>query len=104
MGKKQQQIWNYAQTIAATYPDSNRATYVYEAYYLRVPYWDWAADPALPNCLVTPQITITTPSGPQTIDNPLYTYKFHPLPLGTDIPTNDPVRFLTLDMKPLFEC
>lgn len=58
---------------------------------LRVPYWDWAKNPNLPESTTYQKISINTPTGQKTLDNPLYSYKFHPLPLGTDIPTNDPV-------------
>lgn len=84
-------MWNYAQDIAASYPDENRDTYVAAATTLRVPYWDWASDPPMPDALVTPTITINTPEGQQEVNNPLYTYKFHPLPVGTDIPSDNPV-------------
>lgn len=87
----QQIIWNKAQTIAASYPAETVNKYLSAASSLRIPYWDWASDPTLPNSLVSPQINITTPAGPRLVDNPLFNYTFHPLPVGTDIPPNDPV-------------
>ncbi|KAL1969229.1 hypothetical protein VTN77DRAFT_483 [Rasamsonia byssochlamydoides] len=95
----EQIVWNYAQDIASSYPDDTRDTYVAAATTLRVPYWDWASDPLMPDALVTPQITINTPSGQQQIDNPLYAYKFHPLPLGTDIPTDNPLANYTSTVR-----
>lgn len=42
-------------------------------------YWDASADISLPS-IVTEQkeATVLTPSGPQCIRNPLYSYYFHP--------------------------
>ncbi|EEA23434.1 hypothetical protein TMatcc_002304 [Talaromyces marneffei ATCC 18224] len=87
----EQRIWQYAQSIAATYPASQRQAYMEAAVSLRVPYWDWAVNPNMPECLTYQSIMINTSTGQETIDNPLYSYKFHPLPLGTDIPTDDPL-------------
>ncbi|KUL89658.1 hypothetical protein ZTR_00412 [Talaromyces verruculosus] len=38
----EQRIWQYAQSIAASYPDDQRQAYVDAATTLRAPYWDWA--------------------------------------------------------------
>ncbi|KAH7118957.1 hypothetical protein B0J11DRAFT_552225 [Dendryphion nanum] len=51
---------------------------------LRLPYWDSAAVPpsgqgSLPMCLQSPKIDVKLPNGTNTIDNPLYSYRFHPL-------------------------
>lgn len=56
-------------------------------------------NPNMPECLTYQSIMINTSTGQETIDNPLYSYKFHPLPLGTDIPTDDPVSFPFLPKK-----
>lgn len=50
----------------------------------RHPYWDWAAEPpkgesVLPRSMTTPTLTVTMPNGTNTIANPLYAYKFHPV-------------------------
>jgi len=29
--------------------------------------------------MTSPKVTVTTPNGASTIDNPLYAYKFHPV-------------------------
>ncbi|GAM33797.1 hypothetical protein TCE0_013r00958 [Talaromyces pinophilus] len=87
----EQRIWQYAQSIAASYPDDQRQAYVDAATTLRVPYWDWAVNPNMPESLEYQAIVINTPTGEQTMDNPLYSYKFHPLPLGSDIPNDDPL-------------
>jgi hypothetical protein len=61
---------------------------------LRIPYWDWAkpapdGQHTMPDSMATPQISVITPNGSQTIDNPLYTYKFHPIQAGA---LNSPVN------------
>lgn len=89
----EQRVWQYAQSIAASYPDDQRQTYIDAATTLRVPYWDWAVNPNMPESLAYQSIVINTPTGQQTMDNPLYSYKFHPLPVGSDIPSDDPVSF-----------
>ncbi|OJD37056.1 tyrosinase [Diplodia corticola] len=50
----------------------------------RLPYWDWAVLPpdgekSVPSFLSSPTIDVTLPNGTETIDNPLYSYKYHPL-------------------------
>jgi tyrosinase len=54
---------------------------------LRLPYWDWAVDPpngqnAIPDSIAQPTIRVVTPNGTKTIENPLYSYKFHPIDPG----------------------
>jgi tyrosinase len=84
-------LWSNAQTIAQTYPLSQQADYVAAATTLRVPYWDWAATPALPNVVTTKSITINTPDGFQEVDNPLYNYTFQTDAAGNGFPSGDPV-------------
>ena len=72
----QQALWNHAQSIAQTYPATQRNVYTAEAETLRIPYWDWAANPALPAVVTTPAITINGPGGVVTVKNPLYQYNF----------------------------
>jgi tyrosinase len=50
----------------------------------RMPYWDWAAPlPAneglMPWSLQRQTIDIVIPNGTTTVDNPLHSYRFHPL-------------------------
>lgn len=55
----------------------------------RIPYWDWASNPSMPDVVNQPKVSIVSPTGPQTIDNPLYQYKFHTFPLNpVDFPTD----------------
>lgn len=78
----------HAQEAAQEFPSGQqRDTYTTAANQLRLPYMDWAADPpsgdnVFPNVMIQPQIQVVTPSGNQQIDNPLYSYKFHPVDQG----------------------
>ena len=64
-----------------TGPDRDR--YSSAASDFRIPYWDWAATPpdgqsVFPDAVSAPTVTVNAPNGTATIDNPLYSYKFHP--------------------------
>lgn len=76
----EQELVAVAQQIASTYPDSTRAAMQAAASTLRMPYWDWAADPGsgpvLPDTVSQPQITINGTQGQEAIKNPLYSYAF----------------------------
>lgn len=87
----QQVLWSTAQTIATTYPANLRADYIAAAAALRVPYWDWAATPALPSVVTTTTTTINTPSGMQEMDNPLFNYTFQASAAGNGFPAGNPV-------------
>jgi tyrosinase len=76
----EQALCNHAARIAATYKGSDKAKYVNEAKYCRIPYWDWAADPKLPGATTTQYITVKTPSGKKSIRNPLFSYRFQKFP------------------------
>ncbi|RKF58319.1 Tyrosinase [Golovinomyces cichoracearum] len=65
-----------AQYIAKGYKNKSDE-YVEAAKNLRLPYWDWAADPRLPEIATTPNIEINTWNGTQIVDNPLFQYKFN---------------------------
>lgn len=78
--RPQQIIADHAQAIAKTY---NSAVYRKAADDLRLPYWDWAAPPyGFPAVLSSPTVQIETPSGFETVNNPLFQYTFlnHPEP------------------------
>ena len=45
----------------------------------------------MPDPVNDPKISINGPQGRVTIDNPLYTYTFHPLPTSEEFPPGDPV-------------
>ncbi|KAG9244100.1 hypothetical protein BJ878DRAFT_86007 [Calycina marina] len=79
----EQSLSHYAQKIAIMYPSVSRAPYVDAAQNLRMPYWDWASDPRMPDFLNTAQVIITTPTGVQNVNNPLASYKFQGLQMNT---------------------
>ncbi|EXJ57078.1 hypothetical protein A1O7_07422 [Cladophialophora yegresii CBS 114405] len=87
----EQLIWQHAQNIARTYPDDQREQYVNASVTLRHPYWDWAVHPALPDVVAEPRITVNTPIGWRTMDNPLYQYVFQSNAAGNGFPLSDPM-------------
>ncbi|SMQ51746.1 unnamed protein product [Zymoseptoria tritici ST99CH_3D7] len=63
---------------------SVRQRYASAALSWRMPYWDWAVEPedglsVYPDIITSPTVEVTYPNGTRTIDNPLYSYKFHPV-------------------------
>ncbi|KAI9812447.1 MAG: hypothetical protein M1827_004678 [Pycnora praestabilis] len=85
----EQTLWNNAEWIAQTYPYSQQATYIAAARTLRIPYWDWVANPSMPSLVNNPNITINAPDGQRTMANPLFTYAFNPQPATSDFPLSD---------------
>jgi len=85
----EQILWQNAQKIAASYPSSQQTKYKQAATDFRIPYWDWAFNATMPDFFNAPQITVNGPKGSQSINNPLYTYTFHPLPSSSQFPTGD---------------
>jgi tyrosinase len=89
-------VVSHAQDIANEWPDGDQKNrYLNASQSLRIPYWDWAmpapsGQSTMPDSMGTPQISVNTPNGSQTIDNPLYTYKFHPIQSNA---LGSPVRF-----------
>lgn len=81
----EQNLVRAARKIAQQFTGSQRTAYMDIAKRLRQPYWDWAIKPAsgqsaLPAEMSAIRITVDTPkNGRQTIDNPLYSYTYHPL-------------------------
>jgi tyrosinase len=84
-------LWSNAQAIAREYPPSQQEIYIAAASTLRVPYWDWAATPALPEVVTTRRITINGPDGFLEMDNPLFNYTFQTGTAGNGFPSGDPV-------------
>jgi tyrosinase len=72
-----------AQSIADKYPTEVAADYRSAAQTLRQPYWDWAVEHILPIAAILPNLTIQGPDGPNTIRNPLYSYRFQKQPAGS---------------------
>jgi tyrosinase len=82
----EQILHQWAVSIASTWPENQRQKMVEEANKLRLPYWDWALDPAngedgvMPMSLRREKAQVTYPNGTRgEIPNPLYQYKFHPM-------------------------
>ena len=51
----------------------------------RLPYWDWAINPAMPAEWTSPQIAIyATDGSTQSVSNPLADYEFHPIDSSFD--------------------
>ena len=73
------------------YPASLKTKYQAAAANLRMPYWDWALNTTMPDVANQPLINVTTPTGSDTIANPLYNYTFHPLPSPPDFPASSKV-------------
>ena len=83
---------------AREFPENQgRARYEAAAQDFRMPYWDWglvlpSGQSVLPTSLSSRTIAVVTPqSGGRltTIDNPLYSYRFHPInPAPDDFPDN----------------
>lgn len=65
-----------AQGIAKGYKN-NSMVYLEAANDLRIPYWDWAASPKLPDIATKPKVEIDTWNGKEIIRNPLFQYNFH---------------------------
>lgn len=72
---------SHAVNISNQYPPGDAAAYRSAALALRLPYWDWASDPIIPDFMGNAKITVNGPTGPKLIDNPLYSYRFqNPVP------------------------
>ncbi len=62
---------------------------------LRIPYWDSASYAWLPAPVTTPKISIVTPVGNMSLDNPLYNYKFQFGAAGNGFPVGHPMANLS---------
>lgn len=97
----QEVLYKIVQKKATEYPESQgRARYVAAAKDFRMPYWDWAAvlpagTKVFPTSLSSKTLNLVTPTSggkPTPVDNPLYSFKFHPVnPTPGDFP-EAPVR------------
>ncbi|KAK6532025.1 hypothetical protein TWF694_003188 [Orbilia ellipsospora] len=67
--------------IAKAYPagSSDSTKYLAAAANFRIPYWDWASSPTLPDLIGSqPTVTVQDPTkGSTNIPNPLFAYKYH---------------------------
>lgn len=84
----EQKLQQAAVYVAEQFPAGpTRQMYLSLARTIRMPYWDWAAAPiqglpTLPLIVSSKYATVHTPTGDQTIINPLFRYDFHPHPNG----------------------
>ncbi|RDL42060.1 uncharacterized protein BP5553_02039 [Venustampulla echinocandica] len=76
----EQILGGYAQDIAKQYPASVSSVYQDAADNLRMPYWDWASTPEMPDIINHATIQIDTPTGTQSVSNPLLQYTFQKFP------------------------
>ncbi|KAI1778041.1 hypothetical protein F4818DRAFT_438218 [Hypoxylon cercidicola] len=80
MGSPKQIISDCAVKLAKKYDEDVRPAYEDAASVLRIPYWDWAAKPWLPDIVAAPFRIVRTPKGPVNMTNPLHHFTF---PNGT---------------------
>ncbi|OAQ82229.1 tyrosinase [Purpureocillium lilacinum] len=76
----EQELVKHAQRLAAEYPARWRDSYLNAAANLRIPYWDWAADLAVPQATVPRTVKVKVPNGDglreNEMENPLATYRY----------------------------
>jgi tyrosinase len=85
----QQLLHESAQRISEQYT-SEKETWKTAADTLRQPYWDWAHNSVPPAEVISmDKVTITTPKGRVSVDNPLRHYKFHPIDPSFDQASSD---------------
>jgi tyrosinase len=79
----QQVLTQCAQNLSKQYTGSNSFIYQAAADKLRIPYWDWATDPRMPDVVSVATVQINTPTGSANVRNPLFSYRFKRFPLDT---------------------
>ncbi|KAI0204609.1 hypothetical protein F4808DRAFT_457053 [Astrocystis sublimbata] len=83
----EQVLGEEVQRLALEYTGENESVYREASQILRLPYWDWATDSALPPCTTWKNITVNSPKGPVNLHNPLYNYRWPTYPLNeTEFP------------------
>jgi tyrosinase len=79
--------------IAAKAPADQIERYLKAANEFRIPYWDWAQGTntgPVPEFFTVPELAVTNTDGSLTVvSNPLYSYKFDPIPEGFVAKVND---------------
>ena len=81
----EQSLQNNAISVANQFSGNDRARYLSAAQNLRLPYWDWALSPPegenpFPQMFSDATVSVNTPSGQQTIENPLLQFDFGDAP------------------------
>jgi tyrosinase len=96
----EQTLTSIIKDIANQFTTADKQKYVDASLRFRVPYWDWASDTYLPDIVSKKEkVSVTNPNGTvQTINNPLYSYTFHPLSsdFGDGLPDEKMVRVSSL--------
>ena len=79
----EQVLHNTMLQIVSQFTGAQQTRYATAASIFRIPYWDWAVDSSdgmqYPEILSQKTVTVIKPSGQSVIQNPLYSYEFHPL-------------------------
>lgn len=80
----EQVLYAVIQDVASKFTGPNNAKYVAAAKDFRIPYYDWAALPiagptAFPSALTASKVNVVDKDGPRQINNPLASFRFHPL-------------------------
>jgi len=85
---RQQVMSKHVHDIALQAPADQLEQYLSAADEFRIPYWDWAQGTIIgpvPEFFITPTLTLTNIDGvSMPISNPLYSYRFRPIPDGFD--------------------
>jgi tyrosinase len=84
----EQSLYANIQAVVKQYPaGSRRDRYAKAASTFRMPYWDWAASLDIPDLVALKEtVTVDPPSGPTTINNPLFSYHFQHTPTELQSP------------------
>lgn len=74
-------MYQCAQEVIDTFPSGQQQRWRNALVGLRIPYFDWAADPPagqpnVPDSIRAPTVSVIKPSGSVTIPNPLYSYSW----------------------------
>jgi len=77
----EQSLQNNALAVADEFTGDDNVRYTQAATSLRIPYWDWAlvsqnGEDAFPQMFTDTSVSVNTPTGQQTIPNPLLLYWF----------------------------
>ncbi|KAI4915846.1 hypothetical protein J4E90_004292 [Alternaria incomplexa] len=84
----EQALSSHVYDIAKKAPADQIERYLKAANEFRIPYWDWAQGNTIgpvPDFFTAPEIAVTDTDGSLTVvSNPLYSYKFNPIPAGFD--------------------
>ncbi|RAR06516.1 Di-copper centre-containing protein [Stemphylium lycopersici] len=84
----EQVVSSYVRKIATKAPADQLKRFLTAADEFRIPYWDWAQgtrNGPVPDIFVTSTTMVRDTAGmPVVLSNPLYSYKFQPLPEGFD--------------------